>query len=95
MVPHPARSFTCLVTGQPVSASDSTALETLRPGLQELILIDFPQARPDARISLVALVDYRRKCVEAILEKERGELSELEKLVIEAVRSLQCRPRSS
>ncbi len=85
MIPHSAPAFTCLVNGQPVSASDSIALETLRPGLQELILLDFPQARPDDRVSQDALVDYRRKYVEAILEEERGEVSELEKVVIEAV----------
>ena len=60
-MPHPAPTYTCLVTGQPVSNSDSIALETLRPGLQELILVDFPQAAPDARVSQDALVDYRRK----------------------------------
>ena len=77
MIPHSAPAFTCLVNGQPVSASDSIALETLRPGLQELILLDFPQARPDDRVSQDALVDYRRKYVEAILEEERGEVSDV------------------
>ena len=78
-------SLTCLATGRAVALENSSALGSLRPGLQELIRQDFPQARADQRISQGLLVDYRRKYVEAILEEERGEVSELEREVIEAV----------
>ncbi len=75
----------CLATGRAVTLENSAALGSLRPGVQDLILRDFPQAQPDWRIGHVALVDYRRKYVEAILEEERGEVSQLEREVIEAV----------
>ena len=84
-MPNSAPAFICLVTGQAVSAADSSALESLRPGLQELIMADYPGIPPDSRISDDALVVYRRKYVEEILAEERGEVSELEKDVIEAV----------
>ena len=84
-MPPSALPYICLVTGQSVSAAESSALEALRPGLQELILADYPLALPHSRISDDALVDYRRKYVEAILAEERGEVSELEADVIEAV----------
>lgn len=85
MIAVPSPAPLCLVTGQPVTAEASTPLWSLRPGVQELIRLDFPQAEPEARISHEALVDYRRKYVEAILEAERGEVSKLEQEVIEAV----------
>lgn len=75
----------CIVTGHPVPAKDAFLLAALRPSLADMIHADFPGAEPDAHISRAALTRYRARYVERMIEAERGEVSRLQKEVIEAV----------
>jgi uncharacterized membrane protein len=76
---------TCLVSGDPVSARNALPLAALRPAIAALIRLDFPDAAADAMVSSRSLALYRARYVEQMIEAERGEVSELQKEVIDAV----------
>jgi uncharacterized membrane protein len=78
-------AYVCLASGQKITPHNSATLESLRPGVQAMILEDYPAAKPDDRIADNVLTKYRRKYIESILAEERGEVSSLEEAVINAV----------
>ncbi|WP_347160391.1 DUF1003 domain-containing protein [Pontibacter chitinilyticus] len=59
----------------------------IRPGVMALILRDFPDFKEDSLISFEELNGYRKKYLEQLLRHETGELSQLDKEVIESVNS--------
>lgn len=58
----------------------------VRPKIAELILKDHPDWQPDQRICRSDLNHYRALDIEQMLESEKGELSQLDRQVIENIR---------
>ncbi|HUW51493.1 MAG TPA: DUF1003 domain-containing protein [Sulfuricella sp.] len=76
----------CIVCGKSFLAKDVISGATVRDALSELILRDHPDWSPDAFICRADLSRYNTNYVESILESERGELTSLEKEVVESLR---------
>ena len=75
----------CFVSGQVLSRKELVAVDTLRPTLIEALRADYPDMPEDAKISRRALNRLRGKYVEQLLRNERGEISSLEREVIESL----------
>ncbi|WDQ16755.1 DUF1003 domain-containing protein [Rhodopirellula sp. P2] len=76
----------CAVCGKPFSLSDLTPGRFVRPLVAERIAADCPQWNADAYICQTDINHYRSLYVQNVLEQERGELTTLEKDVIESLR---------
>jgi len=77
----------CVVTGQEIKKRKAIRLDALRPALAEMIRDDFPDSSADAVVSPRALAEYRTRYITELLTRERGELSDLEKDVIESLQT--------
>jgi len=77
---------TCAVCGKHFPARDIVSGAAVRGSIAELILHDHPEWSPDAFICRSDLARYSTNYVESLLESERGELSSLEKEVLESMR---------
>jgi len=73
----------CTICGQ--DAREPTTFSLVRPALAEMILKDHPELTPDAVICAAHLVPYRTRYVAELLERERGEVSDLERQVVESL----------
>lgn len=82
---HPPK-IPCSVCGKPFSIADLTPGRFVRPLIAERILADHPQWTSEAYICSSDLNHYRSNYVQNVLEQERGELSSLEREVIESLR---------
>ncbi|GAO36346.1 hypothetical protein SCT_1752 [Sulfuricella sp. T08] len=76
----------CTVCGKSFPAKEAISGATVRDTLSELILRDHPDWSPDAFICRADLSRYNTDYVESILESERGELTSLEKEVVDSLR---------
>jgi uncharacterized membrane protein len=73
----------CAICGK--DTRDPVAFNAIRPAVAHALAADHPNLAPDARICRRHLVDYRTRYVEEMLARERGELSDLERQVVESV----------
>jgi uncharacterized membrane protein len=80
-----ARKYVCAVTGQPVRRKDAMRLADVRPELAERLRLDHPGLSADSLISRAALATARGNMVEEILREEHGEITEIERQVIESL----------
>ncbi len=76
----------CDVCGRDVPQSASVPAALIRPTVVESILKDHPGWTSNSHICLPDLNRYRSQYVQSVLETERGELSSLEKEVVESLR---------
>jgi uncharacterized membrane protein len=81
-----AQVVTCVVCGKSVQAAKTTALAALRPSLLERMRQDYPDLPADGPVCFGDVEHYRGKYVAELLHKERGELSELDREVIQSIR---------
>ena len=78
------RTETCAVCGKPFPAARLYHASSIRPGIFELIRQDVGDWSLDSRICGADLSRYRRRYVADLLEQERGELSDLDRQVLES-----------
>ena len=75
----------CALTGKIIDARDGTRLDMLRPALAAHIRATHPDIAEDAWISRDALAAERANLVAQTLTAERGDLSDIERDVIESL----------
>ncbi len=75
----------CIVSGSVLPKKDLVQIATLRPALIELLKQDIPDLPDNAQISVKQLDRLRGRYVESLLQNERGEISSLEREVIESL----------
>ena len=80
------QKHSCDVCGKSFFLSDLTPGRFVRPLVAERIASDCPKWNADAYICQTDMNHYRSMYVQNVLEQERGELSSLEKEVIESLR---------
>jgi uncharacterized membrane protein len=86
--PVPGRhkhTVTCAICGDTLPAAKSLAVATLRPSLIERIRQDHPGVPADGNLCFHHVTDYRAKYVAELLRKERGELSDLDREVVQSL----------
>ncbi|KAF0120072.1 MAG: hypothetical protein FD152_4284 [Xanthobacteraceae bacterium] len=77
----------CALSGRPIPPGNEVRLSSVRPGLADLIRKDFPALQPTDVIDRAVVADYRGRYVEDLLKAERGEITALERDVVESLRS--------
>jgi uncharacterized membrane protein len=77
---------TCAVCGKKIPARELVSGAAVRDAITELILRDHPEWSADAFICRSDLARYSADYVESLLESEKGELSSLEKEVLDSLR---------
>ncbi len=77
--------YACNVCKKIFGVSDVVSAHLLREPLYELIKHDYPEWSDESYICHPDLSVYRNKYVQAILESEKGELSSLDKEVLESL----------
>lgn len=75
----------CHISKKDFSANDLYKGSSLKKSLFELIRNDYPDFAEDSYISTEELNKYRRKYLEQLIESESGELTNLEKEVLESI----------
>lgn len=80
-----SRGATCAVCGMAVPAAKMLPVSGLRPSLLERIRRDHPALPADGAVCVSDVADYRGKYVSELLHKERGELSALDREVIQSL----------
>jgi uncharacterized membrane protein len=64
------------------AAREPIAFGAVRSAIAQAMLADYPGLTPDSVLCRKHLIPYRTRYVESLLERERGELSDLEKQVL-------------
>lgn len=83
---HPRPSeVTCVVCKKKFAASRTTPVALIRPSLLERLRVDVPDLSADDRICDEDIGRYRSRYVAELLQKERGELSSLDREVIDTM----------
>jgi len=82
---HP-KNVTCQICKKEKALSETMPAEILRGNLVETIRRKYPEWSPSGFICLADLNRLRGEYVKEILEEEKGELSDLEKEVIQSVK---------
>ena len=83
----PSESRSCQVCGKDASKTDLIATSSVRPVVVNLIRKDYPGWSDDGFICVDDLNRFRYNYVRSLIETERGELSDLEKEVIDSLAS--------
>ncbi len=60
-------------------------LGVIRPAMAKMITAEHPHLKPDDLVCRTDLIDYRMRYVEAMLASEKGELSDLERQVVDSL----------
>ena len=76
---------TCVVCKKTFNSKDCMSLHLVRNSIFALIQQDYPTCTQDDFICLTDLSKYRAKYVHSLLESEKGELSELDKEVLDSL----------
>jgi uncharacterized membrane protein len=84
-VRHPVARLICQICGRPRSRSELVPAAVVRPSLVERIRSAFPSWSAEGFICHDDLNRFRSEYVQLLLEDERGELSSLERSVIESL----------
>ncbi len=79
------RSGLCAICGGNFPEDELRAARAIRPGIFDLMHKDHPDMTHDDHVCRSDLGRYRRLYLEDLLEEERGELSELDREVIESI----------
>jgi len=79
----PRRRPRCAICGN--EARQPTPFGLVRPALAAMIAAEHPDLTPDSLICRAHLVDYRTRYIEDMLEREKGELNNLERDVVESL----------
>ncbi|MBK8259207.1 MAG: DUF1003 domain-containing protein [Polyangiaceae bacterium] len=82
-----ASSRVCAVCGKSFAARELTPLAAIRHVIASEILTEHPELVPASAVCRTDLNLYREKHVHALLEAEKGELTNLEKEVIHSLKS--------
>lgn len=77
----------CLICRRKLGPAKMRPWVSVRPGVSELITRDHPDWGPGKSICRDDLTVYRGAYVERLLERERGELGELDRQVIESLQT--------
>ena len=77
----------CAISGRPIPVGNDIRLSAIRPGVADLIRQDFPALQPADIIDRAVIADYRGRYVEDLLKAERGEITALERDVVDSLRS--------
>jgi uncharacterized membrane protein len=77
--------LTCQICGKPKNRSELIPAALIRPRLVERIQSRFPDWSPEGFICLPDLNRLRGEYVQSLLEDEKGELSSLERSVVESL----------
>jgi uncharacterized membrane protein len=77
----------CLVCGGTFPRADLRPLSSTSEGVAARVRADFPDAPAEALICRADLANYRRQHVAALLQAERGELTDLDRQVIASLSS--------
>lgn len=75
----------CQITGKELPLSQLIKGAAVRPKILALIKKEYPEFTEDSYLSLEVLNQYRKKYIEVTLKEEIGELSSLEKEVLESI----------
>jgi uncharacterized membrane protein len=75
----------CQITRAEVSRNRATKVDSIRPVIMDLIKTDFPQIDPDGYICQPELDKYRARYVQSVMEKDKGQLDQLEKEVLDSI----------
>jgi uncharacterized membrane protein len=76
----------CALSGKQIRPGHEIRLSAIRPGVAELIRRDAPGIGPSDVIDRAIVADYRSRYVEDLLRAERGEITALEREVVESLR---------
>ena len=79
------KRLVCSISGREFRKRDLIRIDDLRPSLADLIRQDHPDLSTEALISRSELARYRMLYVEALLQQEHGEFSELDRQVAESI----------
>lgn len=87
--PRPRRArptrFRCVICGKDKPARDVTQLDVVRPSLIDRIRNDFPELPIEGHICTDDLDSFRSRYVSELLGQERGELTKLEREVVQSL----------
>ena len=83
----PSESRSCQVCGKDASKADLIAASSVRPVVVNVIRKDYPGWSDDGFICVDDLNRFRYNYVRSLIETERGELSDLEKEVVDSLAS--------
>jgi uncharacterized membrane protein len=86
MITQRPKEVVCQICKQPQKLSDVVRAELIRAPIVATIKRTHPDWSPDGYICLADLNHYRAQYVQDVLETERGELSVLEKKVMESLK---------
>lgn len=73
------------ITGKKVREVDAVSAETIRPSINRLIKKKFPNWSDKSYISKEGLKEFRKQYIEELIRKEKGELSRIEKEVLNSL----------
>jgi uncharacterized membrane protein len=76
---------TCAMCGDTLPAAKSLPIATIRPSLVERMRQDHPTMAAEGDVCFHHVADYRAKYVAELLRKERGELSDLDREVVQSL----------
>lgn len=75
----------CQITKSRIKAADAIPIATIRPGILKLIKEQCKDFSDDGYISKEELKIFRRQYIEDVLAQEKGELSKLDKEVVQSL----------
>jgi uncharacterized membrane protein len=81
------KTFQSSISGNEFPVSEKVSAKTIRHSILSLIRKDYPQFSDEGNISLEELNLYRNKNITEYLSREIGELTELEKTVLDSMNS--------
>lgn len=82
---HRRHTVVCAICGESMPAAKSLPIATIRPSLIERMRQDHPGMPADGDVCFKHVADYRAKYVAELLRKERGELSDLDREVVQSL----------
>lgn len=80
------KTFNSDISNNEFPISDKVSGKTIRPSILELIIKENPEFTKDDFLSLSELNHYREKYIESFLTKQIGELTYLEKTVLDSMK---------
>ncbi|MES2708253.1 MAG: DUF1003 domain-containing protein [Verrucomicrobiota bacterium] len=76
----------CVITQQELAPEDAVSYHTVRPSLAKFITRQHPEFTPETWIHRGVLNEFRAEYVEDALEEELGEITEIEREVIDSLK---------
>jgi uncharacterized membrane protein len=86
-MPHSPKTRTCAVCGKPIHNGNGYPLAAIRPSVLALIEAEHPGVDHAGRICPEDLADFRERYIQNLLVSEKGEITGLEKAVIDSMKS--------